>query len=169
VKAQGASLRARRRDPRRARSDAPYHMSETCGVGRLCIVKVLLCALICLGLLACADLTSRYIQLATDANQPGKDLCSAVFGTGCDETLRSPLARQLGLPVAGWGIVYYAVLASLLLTGWLIGPPFQSQAGVAALFLALAGGRASFGGITTPWRRRPSTRWHIRSHISPRN
>ena len=49
-------------------------------------------------------------------------------GRGYDEALQSPLAFQLGLPLAGWGLVYYGTLASLLLLGWTIGESFRFEA-----------------------------------------
>jgi protein-disulfide isomerase/uncharacterized membrane protein len=36
-----------------------------------------------------------------------------ILPAGCDEILASPSSIQLGLPMAGWGIVYFAVLAFL--------------------------------------------------------
>ena len=43
---------------------------------------------------------------------------------------------QLGLPLAGWGVVYYGTLISLLLLGWFVGQPFELAAAVAALVLS---------------------------------
>ena len=66
------------------------------------------------------------------------DICSALFGTGCDETLQSRTAVQLGLPLAGWGLIYYGTLASLLLLGWAMGDAFQFEASLTACLLATA-------------------------------
>ena len=100
--------------------------------------------LIGLALAASAYLLYRHFALSDLSAQSGPDFCSAVFGTGCDEALRSPLAVQLGIPLAGWGLVYYGTLASLLLLGWAIGEPFRFEATTAALLLALA---AALGSI----------------------
>jgi uncharacterized membrane protein len=80
----------------------------------------------------------RHFILAGLSAHSGSDFCSALFGTGCDDALRSPLAVQLGLPLAGWGLVYYGTLACLLLLGWSLGDTFQFEATVSALLLALA-------------------------------
>lgn len=64
-------------------------------------------------------------------------------GRGYDDALRSPLAVQLGLPLAGWGLVYYGTLTSLLL-GWTVGETFRFEATTAAFLLALA---AAFGSV----------------------
>ena len=61
-----------------------------------------------------------------------------MFGLGCDQTLRSPAAIQLGLPLAGWGVVYYGTLAALLLLGRFVGQPFELAAAIAALALTAA-------------------------------
>src|SRR5688572_13198961 len=36
------------------------------------------------------------------------DACQALFGAGCDSLLTNPVSIQFGLPVAGWGLIYYA-------------------------------------------------------------
>ena len=100
--------------------------------------------LIGLGLAASAYLLYRHFALGNLSAQSGTDFCSAVFGMGCDEALQSPLAVQFGLPLAGWGLVYYGTLASLLLLGWTIGETFRFEATTAALLIALA---AALGSI----------------------
>lgn len=94
--------------------------------------------LIGLGLAVSGYLLFRHFALTDYSTQSGTDFCSAVFGMSCDDALQSPLAVQLGLPLAGWGLVYYGTLASLLLLGWTIGESFRFEATTAALLLALA-------------------------------
>ncbi len=50
---------------------------------------------------------------------------------------------RLGLPLAGWGVIYYVVAGSLLLLGWSLGKPFEAQARAGALLVSLAGAAAS--------------------------
>ena len=96
--------------------------------------------LLSVGVIVSGYLLYRHFAIADVSVQSGADFCSAVFGTGCDEALQSPLAVQLGLPLAGWGLVYYGTLASLLLLGWTIGDTFRFEATTAAFLLALAAG-----------------------------
>jgi protein-disulfide isomerase/uncharacterized membrane protein len=43
------------------------------------------------------------------------DICSAVFGKGCDTALSSTISTQFGLPLSSWGIIYYVLLAAILI------------------------------------------------------
>lgn len=100
--------------------------------------------LIGLGLAISGYLFWRHLLLAGSAPQTETDFCSALFGTGCDDALRSPLAVQLGIPLAGWGLVYYGTLCALLLLGRVLGETFRFDAMTAALLLA---GAAAVGSI----------------------
>ena len=100
-------------------------------------MKLLALALIALGLTISGYLLFRHFTLADLSAQTGTDFCSAIFGRDCDDALRSPLAIQLGLPLAGWGLVYYGTLVSLLLLAWTIGDGFRAEAMTGALVLAL--------------------------------
>ena len=82
-------------------------------------MRWVLVLLIALGVLVSGHLLLRHFALADLSSQTGTDFCSALFGTGCDDALRSPLAVQLGLPLAGWGLVYYGTLVALLLLEYL--------------------------------------------------
>ena len=95
--------------------------------------------LITLGFAVSAYLLYRTFALVQDEALGGIDVCSAVFGTGCDETLLTASSWQLGIPLAGWGVVYFGTLACLVVMGWLLGPAFQREASIAALLLGLAG------------------------------
>ena len=66
------------------------------------------------------------------------DACLALFGAGCDSLLTNPVSIQFGLPVAGWGLIYYATLAVFLLLGRLLRETFEFEARFAALLLSLA-------------------------------
>ncbi|HUS73481.1 MAG TPA: vitamin K epoxide reductase family protein [Sedimentisphaerales bacterium] len=107
-------------------------------------MRLVLLLLVVLGLSISGYLLLRHFALADLSAQSGTDFCSALFGTSCDDALRSPLAVQLGLPLAGWGLVYYGTLASLLLLGWTVGETFRFEAITAALLLALG---AALGSI----------------------
>src|SRR5262249_37194394 len=65
--------------------------------------------------------------------------CSILMGKSCDGALQSPMSKQLGLPLAGWGIVFYGTLAALLLLGWFLGDAFGFESALAALMLSAAG------------------------------
>ena len=41
------------------------------------------------------------------------DICAAVFGSSCDAALTRSTSWQLGIPLAGWGVIYYATLGTL--------------------------------------------------------
>ena len=99
--------------------------------------------LIGLGLTISGYLLFRHFSITDLSAQLGPDFCSALFGKGCDDTLRSALAVQLGLPLAGWGLVYYGTVLALFLAGWTMGGTFQSEAITGALLLALGAALAS--------------------------
>lgn len=101
-------------------------------------MKYLLLTLILIGITISGYLLYRHFVIARLSSQGGTDFCSALFGKGCDDALRSPLAVQLGLPLAGWGLVYYGALVSLLLLGRILGEGFRFEAMTATLLLALA-------------------------------
>ncbi|MCD2421881.1 DsbA family protein [Niabella pedocola] len=54
----------------------------------------------------------------------GPDVCSAVFGNSCNGALSGPYAEVLGLPLGGWGILYYFVLGLFFLIPLLFGKAF---------------------------------------------
>ncbi len=67
------------------------------------------------------------------------DFCNAVFDTSCDATLTSEYGHALGLSVAGWGVVYFAALAALVLGGIALRSVLLRAALAGALLLNLAG------------------------------
>lgn len=115
--------------------------------------KVLSLILIAMGLAVSGYLLMRHFALTDPAGRTGADFCSALFGRGCDDALRADGAIQLGVPLAGWGLVYYGTLLSLLLTGWILGRAFRFEAMVAAFLIAAfgaAGSIALFIAMVTP-------------------
>jgi uncharacterized membrane protein len=92
-----------------------------------------------LGLAVSAYLLSRTFALLTEPRPGTFDLCSALFSTDCDAALSDARLWFLGVPVAGWGLVYFSTLASLLLLGRFMGPVFAAEALLASLLMNLAG------------------------------
>ena len=96
-------------------------------------------ALVALGLLVSGYLLFRTLSLLMSQDPNAFDVCSAVFGSGCDKTLLSASSWVLGIPLAGWGVVYYGALAGLFLLAWILGDAFESEALLTALLVSLAG------------------------------
>ncbi len=96
-------------------------------------------ALTLLGLLVAGYLLGRTLALLMSQDPDAFDVCSAVFGTGCDKTLLSATSWVLGIPLAGWGVVYYGVLLALFLMAAALGDEFAPLALTAALLASLAG------------------------------
>lgn len=94
--------------------------------------------LVGLGLVISVYLLWGHIVLTGTWPNGGADVCSALFGVGCDAALRSPASFQFGLPLAGWGLVYYGTLATLLFLARFLGEAFEFEAHFAALLLALS-------------------------------
>jgi protein-disulfide isomerase len=69
----------------------------------------------------------------------GDDVCSAVFGTGCEGALMSDWGSVGGMPLAAWGILYFCLLGALGVLGWALGGQFQRETAGAAFFVSLAG------------------------------
>ena len=72
-------------------------------------------ALTGLGLSISIYLLFRHFTLVGSSTGAGLDFCTAIFGGRCDAALSSPLSMQLGIPLAGWGILFYATLLTLIL------------------------------------------------------
>ncbi|MCZ6672063.1 MAG: thioredoxin domain-containing protein [Verrucomicrobia bacterium] len=89
------------------------------------------------GLIISVYLLWGHIVLTGTWPNLGVDVCSALFGVGCDAALRSPASSQFGLPLAGWGLIYYGTLATLLFLARFLGETFEFEAHFATLLLAL--------------------------------
>jgi uncharacterized membrane protein len=80
-------------------------------------------ALLLIGLAASAYLVQRTLTLLADASVSGGDVCSIAFGVSCDAALLSDSSWVVGVPLAGWGVVYYATLLALLTAGAILPTP----------------------------------------------
>lgn len=70
--------------------------------------------LIMIGVFIAGYLLHRY-DLLVDQNTLAKpDICTAIFRKGCDNALKSSFSSILGLPLSGWGIIYYLTLGVFL-------------------------------------------------------
>ena len=92
--------------------------------------------LLVLGTVVCGYLLMRHWAIA-GSSVSTTDFCGLVFGTSCDETLQSSSSVWLGMPLAGWGLVFYSTVTALLVLGWSLGEDFQPTAIVAAWLLTL--------------------------------
>lgn len=108
-------------------------------------MRLTLLSLIALGVAISGYLLYRHLVVADPVALAAFDVCSVVLGGGCDDALASPWATQLGLPLAGWGIVYYGALTTLLLLGFSLGDGFAFEAGVGAVLMSLLAAVASLG------------------------
>jgi protein-disulfide isomerase/uncharacterized membrane protein len=95
--------------------------------------------LVAFGLGISSYLLVRHFTLAMASGPVGPSTCSVLLKRDCDAALRSPMSQQLGLPLAGWGVVYYGTLAALLLLGWFLSDAFRFEAALAMFVLATLG------------------------------
>ena len=96
-------------------------------------------ALLLLGLVVSGYLLFRGLTLLSSGARETIDLCSEILGAGCDEALLSASSNFLGMPLAGWGVVYYVILSSLLILGGFLREDFDLEAAVGSMALALIG------------------------------
>lgn len=99
--------------------------------------------LVGLGLLVSAYLLARTFALLANQHAEAYNICSVLFGPGCDEALTSGSSWYLGLPLAGWGVVYYVTLGTLLVLGAALGDRFRAQATAGACVLSILGASGS--------------------------
>ena len=92
-----------------------------------------------LGLMISSYLLYRHLQLSESSEPLEAGVCQTVFKADCDATLKSPLARVLGLPLAGLGVVFYGTLLVLALLPFCLGQYIEVEALLASLVLSIAG------------------------------
>ena len=88
---------------------------------------------------ASAYLLARTFALVAPAGHVSPDLCSTLFSASCDATLADPHAWVMGIPLAGWGLVYFSMLATLLALARFVGGAFRAHALLSGSALAFAG------------------------------
>jgi protein-disulfide isomerase/uncharacterized membrane protein len=91
-------------------------------------------ALIALGGAASGSLLARHFNVNAGAAAPF-DICRAVFGNACDDVVSSELAVQFGIPLAGWGLVHFSVVAVALALALGVGEGFRNVGTLAAIAL----------------------------------
>ncbi len=60
------------------------------------------------GFVTSGTLLARTLSLLENVNAAG-DICSLLFGQGCDPILLDSASNVAGLPLAGWGILYFGI------------------------------------------------------------
>src|SRR5262245_36669409 len=96
--------------------------------------------LVVAGLALSAYLLHRHFAAGQGA-APG--VWSLVFDINCDAALTGAWSVVAGIPLAGWGVIQFGMLGTLLLLAVPVGAPFTAVARRAAALLALAGAAAS--------------------------
>ena len=112
-------------------------------------MRVLCLSLIAAGAALSLYLLLRHFALVVSPESIDTGICSSVFGKGCDETLTSPLSYLLGIPLAGWGVVYFGMLPALLGLGWTIGGNQALETSIVAVGISLVGALLSIVLATT--------------------
>lgn len=99
--------------------------------------------LIALGVAISAYLLGRHFAIAAGVAELF-DICKAMFGGDCNAAIKSEWAVQLGIPLAGWGLVHFAMVAVALLLARCLGETFVIEGTLAA---ALSCTLAATGGV----------------------
>jgi len=95
--------------------------------------------LVGIGAAESAYLLGRVFAALGPGRPGGFDLCSALFSADCGHALADERTWLLKLPVAGWGLVYFATLGGLLFLARFLRREFETEALLAATLLAMAG------------------------------
>ncbi len=98
--------------------------------------RLLIIAAIFLILLAAA--VSLYL-LNIHLYAGGSDVCSTVFGSSCEGSLTSSWSEVLGLPLGGWGVLYYLSIGLLFLVPLLFGREFNRTSRFFIFILSVCG------------------------------
>ena len=103
-------------------------------------------ALIGLGLSTSVYLLIRHFAVSRGETELF-DLCKVVFRGDCDAAIRSSLSVQLGIPLAGWGLVHFVMVTFTLLLATVLGDSFRTEATLVVLLLCTVATVA--GGVLT--------------------
>jgi len=114
------------KDHSRTRAASPYHWW---------LASFLLVAI---GATVGAYLLARSFALLGSAPRM-LDLCLLLFSTSCDSALADNRYWILGVPMAGWALVYFTVLAGLLCLARFLKGAFTAEALLAGWLVTLAG------------------------------
>lgn len=95
--------------------------------------------LILVALTGCVYMLERSLAAIGGTASGVPDVCAILQLGDCDRALAGPRSWFLGLPLAGWGLVYFAALAGLLLLARFVEGAFEEHALLAANVLAIAG------------------------------
>jgi uncharacterized membrane protein/thiol-disulfide isomerase/thioredoxin len=101
---------------------------------------------------ASAYLLARTFSLIAPGGHPTPDVCSALFSASCDGTLADPRSWVLGIPLAGWGLVYFTSIVAVLAIARFVGGAFEVPALIAGSAIALASGTLGVALSLAAWR-----------------
>ena len=107
--------------------------------------------LVAVGAAASAYLLARTFALIAPGAHASHDICAALFAASCDGALADERAWILGIPLAGWGLVYFAAAGALLALARFVEGAFESLALIVASALALAGAGAGVALTLGAW------------------
>ena len=88
--------------------------------------------LILIGGLLSGYLLYRHLGLL-GAWEVGRDACSTLLGASCDRTLHSQGSIRMGITLAGWGLVYFGFLLTMVWLASLLGDDFRGEGMIAAI------------------------------------
>lgn len=90
--------------------------------------KYIFYSLTIFGLLISIYLFYRHLTLMDLSIGGGADFCSELFNLSCDDALKSPIANMFGIPLAGWGIIYYVSIIIIFAMGDFLEDTFKGAA-----------------------------------------
>ncbi len=102
-------------------------------------LRCLVIGMIAVGLGSSVYLLVRILRILAHRADDSIPICTTVFGIDCDETLLDPHSWYVGLPLAAWGVTYFAPLAALVILVWALGEEFRQIANLVALIVNIAG------------------------------
>jgi uncharacterized membrane protein len=99
--------------------------------------KVLI-ILIIFGISISVYLLIHHLKL-TSGQLEVKDLCYAVFGKGCTNALISPFSNILGIPLGGWGLIYFGIIGIFYFFSLWLSDDIKSESLQAAFWVSFIG------------------------------